>query len=365
MAASLLLKKIYLVDFHYSKVFIILCYTDNVYEKRNFKGTFYLYTSPGRQPVALPSKVIILLGPTGIGKTAVSILLAEHLRTEIVSADSMQIYRHMDIGTAKPSPTDRRLVKHHMIDIVDPWQSFSAGQYAERVRPVLRSLLNDRKIPLIAGGTGLYIRAMTTGIFKGPSADWALRNELLLKERARPGYLYRWLQSIDPAASCKIMPADLRRTIRALEVCLKSHKAITELHKTSTEPFPYDFIKIGLTRHRKELYKNIEQRVDQMIQQGLEDEVKRVLTMIKEHQGGRPLESFSSMQAIGYKEMAQHFAGDLSLQEAVSLIRKRSKAYAKRQFIWFRKEEGIQWVDLSGLQEPHEMFEKVIKLIHA
>ncbi len=325
-------------------------------------------------------KVMILLGPTGVGKTAVSILLAKHLDTEIISSDSMQIYRHMDIGTAKPTKKERESVRHHMIDIVEPWESYSTGDYIKDVHPIIENLLGKGKIPIIVGGTGLYIRAMTRGIFTGPSADWDLRNELLQKEDSERGFLYEHLKSLDPIAASKIMPTDTRRVIRALEVCLKSDKTISELQRALTEPLPYEFIKIGITRDRKELYKMIEQRVDKMIEQGLVDEVKTVIELIKskgyrqEAIGVSEKESlpiahcplplaYSSMQAIGYKEIAMHLYGKISLEEAITLVKKRSRNYAKRQFTWFKKEEGIRWIDVTGVYDASEIVKKVSYMI--
>lgn len=312
-------------------------------------------------------KVIILLGPTSVGKTAVSILFAKMLNTEIISSDSMQIYKHMDIGTAKPSPEERQTVKHHMIDIVEPWESYSTGEYIENVQPIIASLHKDGKVPIIVGGTGLYIRAMTRGIFKGPSADWDLRNELLEREKEEPGYLYNHLKDLDLKTAEKIMPNDLRRIVRALEVCLKSRKTMSELHEALTEPLPYEYLKIGLTRDRKELYRMIEERVDRMIEKGLVEEVGFVINLIKEHflnSGLQPLNSeLSSMQAIGYKEMVKFLSGEISTEEAVRLVKKRSKVYAKRQFTWFKKEEDIQWIDITGIHDPSEIFQKVIQFI--
>ena len=318
-------------------------------------------------------KVIILLGPTGVGKTAVSILLAKHLNTEIISSDSMQIYRHMDIGTAKPSKEERQMVKHHMIGIVEPWESYSTGEYIKTVQPIIENLQKEGKIPVVVGGTGLYIKAMTRGIFKGPPADWDLRNELLEREKESAGSLYDHLRSLDPMAASKIMPTDTRRIIRALEVCLKSNKTMSEMHQALTKPLPYEFIKIGITRDRKELYRMIEQRVDKMIEQGLVDEVKRVIQMIKEHFSKFELNSslithhssLSSLQAIGYKEIAMHFNGEISLEEAIALVKKRSRNYAKRQFTWFKKEEGIQWIDVTGIHDPYQIFQKVLQFIYA
>jgi tRNA dimethylallyltransferase len=313
-------------------------------------------------------KVIILLGPTCVGKTAVSILLAKMLNTEIISSDSMQIYRHMDIGTAKPSQQERQTVKHHMIDIVEPWESYSTGEYIKNVQPIISGLHKDGKVPVIVGGTGLYIRAMTRGIFKGPSADWDLRTELLKKEEKEPGFLYNHLKALDLKAAEKIMPNDLRRIVRALEVCLKSMKTMSELHEALTAPLPYDYVKIGLMRDRKELYRMIEERVDGMIRKGLVREVGFVINLIKEHflnSGPQPLNSeLSSMQAIGYKEIAKYLSGEVSIEEAIRLVKKRSKVYAKRQFTWFKKEDGIQWIDITGMNDPYDIFQKVIKFIH-
>jgi tRNA dimethylallyltransferase len=324
--------------------------------------------------------IIVLLGPTGVGKTAASLLLAEALDTEIISADSMQIYRHMDIGTAKPSTEEQREIRHHMIDVVEPWEPYSTGEYIKVVTPILETILSQDRAPLIVGGTGLYIKAMTRGIFTGPSADRELRGKLLKKEHEEPGSLYEYLKSLDPAAAEKIMPRDTRRVIRALEVCLKSERTISELRREMTSPLPYEFIKIGLTRDRKELYRMIEERVDAMIAQGLLDEVRRVIKLIgmegyrqqaigyRKEEGlsvaSRPLPlAYSSMQAIGYKELALHLSGEISLEEAVNLIKQRSRNYAKRQFTWFRKEEGITWIDITGIFDACEIFNKIMEAI--
>ncbi len=316
-------------------------------------------------------KVIVLLGPTGVGKTTVSILLAQALNTEIISADSMQVYRHMDIGTAKPSPEERLAVNHHMLDMVEPWETYSTGEYIKHVRPIMDTLLGKGSIPLIVGGTGLYIKAMTRGIFTGPSADWDLRNGLLLKEVAEPGSLFEDLKTLDPSAADRIMPADTRRILRALEVCLKSSSTISELRRALTRPLPYEFIKIGLTRDRKELYRLIEGRVDEMVERGLVDEVKKILEMVKKHVLNLKLRapnseinsSLSSIQAIGYKEIAMHLSGEISFDEAISLVKQRTRNYAKRQFTWFRKEEGIQWIDVTGMHDPDETFQRIKEAI--
>lgn len=295
-------------------------------------------------------KVIILLGPTGAGKTEASILLAQSLNTEIISADSMQIYRHMDIGTAKPTKQKMSLVKHHMIDIVEPSESFNAGSYIDRVMPIIEGLHRQGKIPVVVGGTGLYIKAMTRGLFTGPTADWHLREELLSMEEEKKGSLYASLMKLDPSAATRIMENDTRRIVRALEVCLKAGTGITQLQESLTSPLPYDFLRIGITRERKELYTLIEKRVDSMLIAGLVDEVRNLLL----RNPGK-----TALQAIGYKEIAAHFRGEYPLDEGIRLIKKRSKNYAKRQITWFKKEEGIRWVDVTGNFTGKDIFKAI------
>jgi len=328
------------------------------------------------------NKVVILLGPTGVGKTGVSLLLAKNLHTEIISADSMQIYRHMNIGTAKSSPGERKDVKHHMINIADPWETYSTGKYIAAVSPIFENLHRQGKIPVVVGGTGLYIKAMTRGIFSGPSADWTLREELLAMEQEEKGTLYDYLKALDPVAVEKITPNDTRRIIRALEVCLKGSAKMSEMQQTLTQPLPYTFIKIGITRERKELYRMIEERVDKMMTAGLIEEVKMVINLIAEHQriqdagcrmrGEKNHVSwimdhgffpFPSMQAIGYKELALHLRGEMPLAESVRCIKKASRRYAKRQFTWFRKEENIHWFDITRITDHHEVLNTIYPVL--
>jgi tRNA dimethylallyltransferase len=296
--------------------------------------------------------VLILLGPTGVGKTGASLRVARYLNTEIISADSMQVYKCMDIGTAKPTPRQLGSVKHHMIDRVYPSESFSSGRFREEVWPVFERLQREKKVPLVVGGTGLYIKTMTRGLFSAPEADLSLREDLLATEKVAPGVLYEKLREIDPEAADKITPGDTRRIVRALEVYTKTEKPISELQKSLTEPLPCAFVKIGLTRTRKELYTLIEERVDAMFDAGLVDEVKRVMAM-------NPV--YTALQAIGYKEVVQHLKGEIGLEETVTRVKKASRRYAKRQFTWFRKEEGIRWVDITGIFDEHEISAMVIR----
>uniref|UniRef100_A0A7C4EL43 tRNA dimethylallyltransferase n=1 Tax=Thermodesulfovibrio aggregans TaxID=86166 RepID=A0A7C4EL43_9BACT len=307
-------------------------------------------------------KIAILLGPTGVGKTEISINLAKLLNAEIVSSDSMQIYKYMDIGTAKPSLQQRKKVVHHMIDIVNPWDYFSTGRYIEMVSEIIEKIFEKGKIPLIVGGTGLYLKAMTEGIFEGPDADWNLRTELLEEEKKIPGSLYNLLKKIDPEHAQKVNPSDLRRTLRAIEVFLKEKKTISELQRKLTKPLPYEFIKIGLTRDRKELYKMIEERVDKMIELGLIEEVRKVLSLIKKNATTNlPL---PALQAIGYKEIAGYLADMYCIEEAIRLIKKRTKMYAKRQFTWFRKEKNIKWFDITGNHDVEMISKKIFEVFY-
>lgn len=295
-------------------------------------------------------KVIVLMGPTGVGKTEASILLARRLRSEIISADSMQIYRGMDIGTAKPTPEQRAAVPHHMIDIVDPAECFSAGRYVQEIVPIIKRLHDLRKTPVIVGGTGLYIRAITRGIFSGPSADLELRDELLGIESESPGSLYAWLSYRDPETARVIEKNDTRRIVRAIEVCVIGQEKISSLRRRLTAPLPFDFIKICLTRERKELYRLIDRRVESMVRSGLIAEVEQIVKISER----------TALQAIGYKEFLEYFEGKIGRDEAVALVKRNSRRYAKRQFTWFRTEPGVAWVDITGINETEEIFGMIV-----
>lgn len=300
-------------------------------------------------------KVIIILGPTGVGKTGLSIILAEKLRTEIISADSMLVYRHMDIGTAKPADAELGSVPHHLINILDPSETFSAGMFRENAAKIIGRLHDRQLIPLVAGGTGLYIRTLTQGLFKGPGADETLREELKEEEiKYGRGHLYSKLLRLDPEAAGNIEPNDLRRIVRALEVSMRADRGISESRRASTIPSDYDFIKIGLSRDRKELYSMIDGRVDAMMDAGLLNETRRLLTMDP---------AKTALQALGYKEMALHINGEIDLAEAVRLTKKRTRNYAKRQYTWFRKEPDIHWVDISGTINIDEIFTKTLNSV--
>ena len=293
----------------------------------------------------------MIVGPTCAGKTGVSIELARELGTEIISADSMQIYRDMDIGTEKPTQEQLAAVPHHMIDVVEPAEDFSAGEYLRTVSPIIKRLHDEGRVPVMAGGTGLYVRALTEGIFDGPDADWDLRAKLM---EDSPEALYKKLAELDPETAREQDPSNVRRLVRALEVCINSGKKMSQLREESTKPLPYEFIKVGLYRDREELYPMIEERVDEMMERGLLEEVRGL---------ARRGLSRTALQAIGYKELIAHLKGEYKLEEAVELIKRNTRRFAKRQYTWFRREEGLKWVDVTGSGTAEEAYEKVRKVL--
>jgi tRNA dimethylallyltransferase len=291
--------------------------------------------------------LLIIVGPTAVGKTGLSIALAEDIGAEIVSADSMQVYRGMDIGTAKPAKEERARVPHHMIDVADPKEPFSAGEYMRMATGVIAGIRARGRTPLVVGGTGLYVRALVEGIFEGPDADMALREGLLAIERERGnGALHGMLARSDPDAAARIEPGDLRRVVRALEITMKSGRTVTELHRQHRASGRKTDAKVaGLTMARGALYARIERRVDEMMADGLLEEVARLREL------GCTREMVS-MQAIGYKQLMAHLDGEYALDEAVRLIKRDTRRYAKRQFTWFNRVPGIRWVELGGTGKP-------------
>ena len=305
-----------------------------------------------------PNPILIIAGPTAVGKTDASLLLAREQGAEIVSADSMQVYRGMDIGTAKPSPGQRKQVYHHLIDVADPAQPYSVGDYYRDARATIEAILGTGGTPIVVGGTGLYIRALMRGLFHGPPRDLELRERLLLKETEYgEGALYADLVRLDPEAAVKIHPNDLRRTVRALEVFHLKERKLSDLHREHAfKDTPFRFHLVFLVRSRPELYARIEQRVDHMIAEGLEDEVKGLV--LKGYSG-----DLVSMQAIGYSHFIEHFNGRASLAETVELLKRDTKRFAKRQFTWFRREPDARWVDITGLQDPADIVARIKKTI--
>lgn len=287
-------------------------------------------------------KIITICGPTGIGKTGFAIFLARSFNGEIIGADAMQIYKHMDIGTAKPDASERAQVPHHLVDFLDPTQDFDAGQYVKMADQVVDALGQKNRIPIVAGGTGLYIRALLYGLFRSQPVCQATLAELTktLENKGSP-YLHQQLASCDPAAAQRIHPNDGFRITRALEVFLTTGIPISRRQTQHSFTHPrYLSLTLGLYMDRHDLYERINQRVDMMMAQGLFSEVQNLVKK------GYDL-NLKSMQSIGYRHMGWVINRDLDLDTAVSLLKRDTRRYAKRQFTWFRKEPGIVWINPS------------------
>jgi tRNA dimethylallyltransferase len=286
-------------------------------------------------------RVPILVGPTAVGKTELSISLALDLGAEIISADSRQIYRFLDIGTAKPTLRERSRVPHHLIDVRDPDEYYSAADFAREALALIRSLHARGRRFLLVGGSGLYLRALTRGLFDSPPRDSA-RRERLLREVGREGIagLHRRLRVVDPASAGRLDPGDTQRIIRALEVWELTGQSISDLQRTrTTPPRDLDPLYLGLRRPRGELNRRIDQRVEGMIAAGLVDEVRGIMA-----RGYSP--TLNSLRTVGYREILSHLAGRFDLREAIRLIKRNSRQYAKRQMTWFAKEGGVEWTEI-------------------
>ncbi|MFH1612646.1 MAG: tRNA (adenosine(37)-N6)-dimethylallyltransferase MiaA [bacterium] len=302
-------------------------------------------------------KILVILGQTAVGKSQIAFELAQKLNAEIISADSMKVYKYMDIGTSKPSLEQKEKVFYHFIDIILPNQKYSAAQFEKEAKIKIEEIEKKEKSVIVEGGTGLYIKALTQGLFIGPAADFEIRKKLLYqKEKNGQDFLYQKLKEIDPIASSKIHPNDLYRIIRALEVYEISKKPISEwqlqgnYHKSN-----YEFELIGLLRKKENLYKRIENRVDEMIEQGLVDEVKKLMEL-------EYLENFVSIQGLGYKEIIGYLKNIYNLEESIDLIKHNTKLFAKRQLTWFKKDKKIKWVEIDNIND-FEIIEKIEEML--
>ncbi len=286
--------------------------------------------------------VIIISGPTCVGKTGVAISLAKPLGGEIISADAMQVYRHMDIGTAKPTQQEQARVRHHLIDVVDPDEPFSAAQFRTAAGAVIRDLHEKGHPVFVVGGTGLYIKALTQGLFRVQGEDGALRERL--KAQAKDlgsGMLHQRLQDVDPEAAGRIHPNDVYRIIRALEILELTGKTLSEHHRAhGFSDDPYRVLKIGLFLDREVLYQRIDRRVERMLEAGFLREVEGLL-----HRGYSP--DLKSMGSIGYRHMTEYLQGNVAWNETVRRFKRDTRRYAKRQVAWFRADPEIHWLKPS------------------
>lgn len=286
-------------------------------------------------------KILVIVGPTASGKTRMAVELAKRHNGEVISADSMQIYRTMDIGTAKPTKEEMGGIPHHMIDVADPEEDFSVARYVEMAAQCVDDVLARGKLPIVAGGTGLYIDSLLSGRTFAPfSPDSALRGELERELAEKGGQaMLEALAQVDPEAAQRLHPNDHKRIVRALEVYRSTGKTITQ-HNRETQAIPprYNALTIGLAfQDRQAMWRRIDQRVDEMVAAGLEDEVRRLLTS-----GISP--KCTAMQAIGYKEFTQALSGEMTWQEAADVVKLRSRQYAKRQLTWFGRNPNTRWV---------------------
>ncbi|WP_294653803.1 tRNA (adenosine(37)-N6)-dimethylallyltransferase MiaA [uncultured Fusobacterium sp.] len=294
-------------------------------------------------------KGLVIAGPTGVGKTDLSIKLAKLLNADIISADSAQIYKGMDIGTAKITAEEMQGVKHYMLDVVEPIKKYSVGDYQTAVDNILNEKEKENKNIILTGGTGLYIGSITEGLSDLPAGDPVLREELLKLDSEE---LYKKLMELDPQAAEDIHINNRRRVERAVEVCLLTGDKFSVLSKKNIKNNNYNFLKVALERDREYLYERINLRVDIMLEKGLEQEVRALY----EKYG----ENLRKINIIGYTELIEYFNGQVSYEEAVENIKRNSRRYAKRQFTWFKNDPTYVWFDLDKLSEE-EIINSIIK----
>ena len=289
---------------------------------------------------------VLLLGPTGSGKTALSLALGDRFPGEIVSCDSVAVYRGMDLGTAKPTPEERARLPHHLIDVADPDQPFTAGEYSRQARAALHAIAARGRLPIVTGGTGLYLRALTEGLFSGPARQAELRAHLdRSRKRHGDAWLHRILLRLDPISATRIHANDTPKLIRAIEVCLTSRKPLSEVldnEKEARDPLTgFRLLRIGLNPPRKALYDRLNQRASAMFTAGLVDETRELLARYG------PVKALDS---LGYRQAAAVLAGSLTLDSAIEAAQQGHRNYAKRQLTWFRREPSVHWLESFGDQ---------------
>ena len=296
--------------------------------------------------------LVVILGPTASGKTELAARLAEYFDLEVVSADSRQVYRGMDIGTAKPSPTELEAVVHHLIDVVDPHESFSAADFEENGKKAVCDIRSRGKLPFLVGGTGLYIKALTEGLLAAPSGHSEYRGKLKrLEEEGGEGTLYQALQEVDPPLAARLFPKDLIRIVRGLEVFAQTGKRLSDFQaEHGFRSGGFRTLKLGLQVGREELYERIDWRVEKMLHEGLVEETEGLLK-----KGYSP--ALKAMQAIGYRECAAYLEGRINTNEMIDTIQRETRRYAKRQMTWFDKDNSVTWL------ESFKEFDKILALI--
>lgn len=298
--------------------------------------------------------IVVIVGPTAVGKSEIGITLAQHFDGEIISGDSMQIYRHLDIGTAKVTKEERQLVSHHLLDLLEPSESYSASAFKEDAKRLIFELSARGKLPFIVGGTGFYIRGLTRDLdFHEIPQNPAYRKQLEEDvKKYGPNYLHAKLKKLDRETAEKIHPNNVQKMIRALEI-LKETNERKDFAAQNEKESPYDVVMIGLTMPRDKLYQRINERVDLMVQLGLIEEAKMLYDNYSD--------SVQAAQAIGYKEFFPYFRGEITKEEAIQRVKRNSRRYAKRQLTWFRNKEKVEWYDVSKNKE--KKIQEMIRLI--
>lgn len=302
------------------------------------------------------ARLVVILGPTASGKSALGIRLAEQLGGEILVCDSTQVYRQFDIGTAKVPPAEQRGIPHHLVDLVEPGETFTAGDYRRRAIEVLEDVRRRKRLPILTAGTGLYLRALLEGLADAPTRSDELRERL--RKRARqggPAYVHRLLARLDRETAARIAPRDTQKIIRALEIRILAGKPVGEIHRRGRAALEgYHVTKIGLLPPRAALYARINRRVETMIESGWADEVRKLIA------SGVPADA-KPFQFIGYAELREHLEGRLTLDTAIQSIQQATRRFAKRQITWFRREPAVRW--LPGFGDDAEVIATSVNMV--
>jgi tRNA dimethylallyltransferase len=301
--------------------------------------------------------LVVVAGPTASGKSNLAIALAQRFHGEIISCDSVAVYREFEVGTAKPSAAERALVPHHLIDVAAPTEAFTAGDYSRAARAAIAEISARGRLPIVAGGTGLYLRALLDGLFAGPPRSEELRERLRARAESRgPEHLHRILRRMDASAAAAIHPNDVSKLVRAIEVCLAARQKMSEMWKSGRDPLTgYRTLKIALAPDREALYRRINQRAASMFERGLVEETR---SLVERYTGER---NAPALKSLGYRQVSMFIRGELSLEEAIAAVQQGHRNYAKRQLTWFRREEGIVWLEDFGDSEAAQ--QRAAKLV--
>ena len=309
------------------------------------------FAQNGHTPHGTGAPLVAIVGPTGSGKSRLAIHLAQLFDGEILNCDSVQVYRRFDIGTAKTPERERCGIPHHLIDCLNPEEIFTAGDFSRSGRPILNQIALRGRMPIVAGGTGLYLRALLDGLAPAPRRDANLRERLAAREKRRPGFLHRVLVRFDRATSARIHRNDVAKVMRAVEICLASRRPATEVFAAGREPLEgFRVLKLGLFPDRETLYRRLESRLEQMFAGGLPEEAAAILN-------GGVSATVKPFESIGYKQVLQVIRGELAVKDALYYAKRDTRRYAKRQMTWFRQEPGIEIV--RGFGDDPEVAAKV------